>query len=72
LGYPSATVYIVIVIEAPDEELLALLIVVVVSLLGLLVSAKAIFVSFKPSRTTPTRRIARVTTVTSLFTSTLS
>jgi len=67
--YSLGEVYIVIVMVALAEELLALLIVLVTSLSGMLVSATEMSVSFKPSRTNPTRRIARVATVNSLFTS---
>lgn len=66
IGYSSTTVYIVIVIVALAEELLALLILLVASLRGTPVSAIEMRVSLKPSRINPTRRIARVTTVTSL------
>ncbi len=64
--YSSGKVYIVIVMVALAEELLALLILLITSLWEMLVSAREISVSFKPSRTNPTRRIARVTTVTRL------
>ena len=69
-AYSSATAYIVIVIVALAEELLASVWLVVSSLSGTSISAREVFVSFKPSRTNPTRRIARVITMISLFTST--
>jgi len=54
------------------EELFALLILVAASLSVMPVSATEMSVSLKPSRTNPNRKIARVTTMTSLFTSTPS
>ena len=63
----SGAVVIVIRIVAVAEALLASLLIV--SSLGTLVSATEMSVSLKPSRINPTRRIARVTIVTSLFTS---
>ena len=70
LDYSLSAPVIVIVMVAVAEELLLTLLVT--SLLGMLVSAIEIAVSLSPNRTNPTRRIARVTTVTSLFTSTPS
>jgi len=64
--YSSATAYIVIVMVALAEELLALL---VTSLLGVPVSATEMPVSFRPSRTNPVKRIAKVIKKISLFTS---
>jgi len=70
--YSSATAYIVIVIVALAEELLALVTLLVPLFSGMLVSAIEMLVSLKPSRTNPIRRIAGATIVTSLFTLTLS
>jgi len=70
--YSSATEYIVIVMVALADELLALPTLLAASLLGMLVSATEVSVSPKPSRTNPARRIAGMTIVTSLFTSTHS
>jgi len=72
LDYSLSIPVIVIVIVALAEELLDLLTLLATSSLGTLVSATEMSVSLKPSRPNPTRRIARVTTVTNLFTSTLS
>ena len=71
LYYSVSTPVIVIVIEALDEELLALLIVVDTSLSGLPVSATEMAVSLKPSRTDINRRIAKVIKKTGLFTYTI-
>jgi hypothetical protein len=70
--YSPSPVYIVIVIVALAEELPLLVTLLATSLLGMLVSATEMPISLKLNRTNPTRRIARVTTMTSLFTSTSS
>ena len=70
--YLPATVYIVIVIVALAEELLALVWLVIVSLSGTLVSATEMPVSLKPSKTNTNRRITKVIKKISLFTSTSS
>lgn len=72
MNYSLSIPVIVIVIEALDEELLALLIVVVTSLLGLPVSATEMRVSFRPSRTDTNIRTANMIKKTGLFTSTSS
>ncbi len=61
---------IIIVIVALAEELLALLTLLVTSLSEMLASATKIYVSFMPSRTDAIKRIARMTIVINLFTST--
>jgi flagellar biosynthesis protein FlhB len=66
LAYSSATEYIVIVIVAVAEALLASLLAT--SLLGMLASATEMSISIKLSRTDPIRRIARMIGNNDLFT----
>jgi hypothetical protein len=61
----------VIVIVALAEELLALLILLVTLLSEMLASATEMSVSVMPSRTNAIKRIARMTIMINLFTSTL-
>ena len=72
LAYSLVTAYIVIVMVALAEELLALLIRLATSLSGTLVSAIEMAVSLRPNRINPMSIFARMTTKNSLFTSTSS
>jgi hypothetical protein len=72
LDYSSSTAYIVVVMVALAEELVALLILPAASLLGVAVSSLEMTVSFRPDRGNPTDIVSGTTMKKSLFTSTLS
>jgi hypothetical protein len=72
LGYSLATAYIVIVMVALAEELLALLTLLVTSLWGVPVSAIEMAASVRPNRIKPASMTARMVKKNSLCTSTSS
>jgi hypothetical protein len=67
-GYSSATAYIVIVMVALAEELVAPIWLVVISLSGMLVSAIEMTAPLSPNRIKPSSRATSVTEMTSLVT----